>query len=123
MKNKLVKILALVAMAGLLIGCLSSGGGQYSNYNPYRPSYRQAYQQPHYMGNQQQGQLNRQGTLQNPLNQDGRQGAFGRPLQAQNHQPSVPPGYSESGYQPGYPVVTKPSFQGWTDPDMAAGIW
>jgi hypothetical protein len=134
--DKFVKILALATVAGLLSGCLSSilgsNGGQYSNHNPYRPSYQNAYQQPYYQGYQQQGQLNRQGTLQNPLNrgtlqnplnQGGIQGTFGRGLQAQNQQPSVPPGYSESGYQPGYPDVQKPSFQGWSDPDKAAGIW
>lgn len=136
MKEKLVTVLTLAAVAGLLSGCLSSimgsGGSQYSNYNPYRPSYQNPYQQPNYQNYQQYGQMNRQGTLQNPLNRgtlqnplnpSGMQGTFGRGLQAQNQRPSVPPGYSESGYQPGYPAVSKPSFQGWTDPDRAAGIW
>lgn len=130
MGSKFIKILTLVAVGGLLSGCLRSGGGQYADSNPYRPTYQSQYQQSDYQGYQQNSQGTLQnpfnvGTLQNPLNQSGGQGTFGRRLQTQvqNKEPSLPPGYSDSGYQPGYPSVTKPSFQGWSDPDKAAGIW
>jgi len=125
MGSKFIKILTLVIVGGLLGGCFRSSGGQYANSNPYRPAYQTQYQQSEYQGYQQQGQLNTQGTLQNPLNQSGGQRTFGRRLQTQvqNQEPSLPPGYSDSGYQPGYPSLTKPSFQGWSDPDKAAGLW
>jgi hypothetical protein len=56
----------------------------------------------------QQRTLNKLGTLtQSTLGQN----------RGQTQQAPVKRGYSASGYQPGYPSVSKPSYQGWSNPE------
>jgi hypothetical protein len=129
-KNKLLLLSTCFISAGFLSGCLGSvlgalgmnNGRQYSAYqqnpynqNPYQQPYQQAYNS---QGNlNQQGNLNYQGTLQ----QQGalQQGLMGQGQglsgqnQAQGFQPSTQRGYSDSGYQPGYPANIKRSYVGW----------
>ena len=129
--EKFTKILIVFFSTGVLSGCLSSlmgtNNGQY-RFNPYQQPYQQGQLQQgqfNQMGTLQQGQFNQMGTLQQEMmgfNQNSGQSTLGQ-AQVRNQQSLYPPGYSESGYQPGYPRITKPSYQGWTDPDRAEGIW
>ena len=113
-KNTL--ILTCLVSSVLLSGCLSLLRGIINS--PYQTTtqnqFQQPYQQPYQQMNYQQGTFNQQGSLT--------QGAFGQ-KQDQNKQNSFPPGYSASGYTPGYPAQKKPSYQGWKDPDLAVGEW
>ena len=143
---KIAKALVCILSAGLLSGCLSMLLGTNNNQNG---AYQQAYNRPgqngQRMSNQygtlnQQGTLNQYGTLQGGLNQQGtlnqrgtlnQQGTLNRlgtltqnqlGQNSQNQQAPIKRGYSASGYQPGYPTVAKPSYQGWSNPDKD-GSW
>ena len=119
--KKTIKASILLAVAVILSGCLSSllGINSGNQQNPYQQqAYWRQGQSNQQGGLYQQGSLNQMGTL-NQQNQ----GLLGQQNQEQAQKPSVPPGYSESGYQPGYPARLKPSFQGWTDPDSVIWDW